>query len=57
MNENPCSQQEIHMLFEHGFKLENASNEPSYIHTRSIADQIDHFAMLLFAKTLRTAMT
>ena len=23
MNENPCSNQEIHMLFEYGFKLEN----------------------------------
>ena len=22
-NENPCSNQEIHVLFEHGFKLEN----------------------------------
>ena len=23
MNENACSNQEIHMLFEHGFKLKN----------------------------------
>ena len=23
MNENPCSNQEIHMLFEHGSELEN----------------------------------
>ena len=23
MNENPCSNQEIHVLFEHGFELEN----------------------------------
>ena len=23
MNKNPCSNQEIHMLFEHGFELEN----------------------------------
>ena len=27
MNENPCSNQTMHMLFEHGFKLENALNE------------------------------
>ena len=24
MNENPCSNQEIHMLYEHGSELENA---------------------------------
>ena len=24
MNENPCSNQEIRVLFEHGFELENA---------------------------------
>ena len=23
MNENPCSNQEIHALFEHGYELEN----------------------------------
>ena len=48
MNENPCSNQEIHMLFEHGLKLENTSNEPwdlhAFIYTESIADQTDHFA-------------
>ena len=36
------------MLFEHGFKLENASNEPCVIYmtlyTESVADQTDHFA-------------
>ena len=28
MNENPCSNQEIYMLFEHGSELENTQNEP-----------------------------
>ena len=37
MNRNPCSNQEIHVLFEsqfdHVFKLENTLNEPvSYLH-------------------------
>ena len=27
MNEYPCSNQEIHALFEHWFKLENTENE------------------------------
>ena len=47
MNENPCSNQEIHMLFENEFKLEN-TNESRVIYmtlyTESIADQTDHFA-------------
>ena len=34
MNENPCSNQEIHVLFEHGFKLENTSNEPRVIYKK-----------------------
>ena len=36
------------MLFEHGFKLENTSNEPWVIYmtlyTESVANQTDHFA-------------
>ena len=36
------------MLFEHGFELENTSNEPRVIclmlYTQSVADQIDHFS-------------
>ena len=48
MNENPCSNQEIHVLFEHGFKLENTLNEPRAIYmtlyTESIADRTDNFA-------------
>ena len=48
MNKNPCSNQEIHMLFEHGSELENTLNEPYIIcmtlNTGSIADQTDHFA-------------
>ena len=48
MNENPCSNQEIHLLFEHGFELEYTLNEPRVIcmtlYTESLADQTDHFA-------------
>ena len=48
MNENPCSNQEIRVLFEHGSELENTENEPCIIcmtlYTESVADQIDHFA-------------
>ena len=48
MNENPCSNQEIHVLFEHGYELENTYNEPCIIcmtlYTERIADQTDHFA-------------
>ena len=31
MNENPFSNQEIHVLFEHGSGLENTENEPCII--------------------------
>ena len=48
MNENPCLNQEIHVLFEHGSELENTSNEPCIIcmalYMESVADQTDHFA-------------
>ena len=48
MNENPCSKQEIHLLFEHGFKLGNTLTEPLVIYmtiyTESGADRTDHFA-------------
>ena len=48
MNENPCSNQEIHVLFEHGSKLENTENVPCIICmtlcTERIVDQTDHFA-------------
>ena len=48
MNENPCSNQEIHALFENGSELENTSNELCIIrmtlYTESVADQTDHFA-------------
>ena len=54
MNENPCSNQEIHVLFEHGF-------EPCIIcmtlYTESVADQTDVLPMNLLAKTLCTVMT
>ena len=48
MNENPCSNQEIHVLFDHGSELENTLNEPCIIcmtlYTESVAGQTDHFA-------------
>ena len=48
MNENPCSNQEIHVLFEHRSELENTYNEPCIIcmtlYTDSAADQTYHFA-------------
>ena len=48
MNENPCSNQEIHVLFEHGSELENTYNEPCIIfltfYTKSVTDMTDHFA-------------
>ena len=52
MNENPCSNQEIHALFE----LENTSNEPCIIcmtlYTERIADQTDHFADVFVRKNV-----
>ena len=60
MNENPYSNQEIHMLFEHGFELENTYIESFIIcmtvYPGSVADQTDHSADVLFGKTLRTVM-
>ena len=45
MNENPCSNQEIHVLFEHNFELENEScTICKTLYTESIADQTDHYA-------------
>ena len=48
MNENPCSNQEIHVLLEHWSELENTSNEPCILcmtlYTESVTDQTDHFA-------------
>ena len=48
MNENPCSNQEIHVLFEHGSELENTLNERCMIcmtlYTERITDQTDHFS-------------
>ena len=54
MNENPCSNQEIHMLFEHGFELENTLNKHCVICmtliTESIVDQTDHFTDAFFSE-------
>ena len=56
MNENPCSNQEILVLFEHGFKLRNTSNKPGVIYMRldaeSAADQTEHFAYAYFCENV-----
>ena len=48
MNENPFSNQEVPVLFELGFKLENTLDEPQVIcmllYTESVVDQTDQFA-------------
>ena len=48
MNENPCSNLEIHVLFKLGFELENTQNEPCFIcmtlYMENVADKTDHFA-------------
>ena len=48
MNKNQISNQEIHVLFEHGSELENTLNELCIIcmtlNTESNADWTDHFA-------------
>ena len=48
MNKNPCSNQEICVLFEHWSELENTQNEPCIIcmtlYTESVANPTDHFA-------------
>ena len=50
MNENPCSNQEIHLLFEHpsmGLNLNILKMSPALFagrYTESVADQTDHFA-------------
>ena len=46
MNENPCSNQENHLLFEHvGFERENTLNEPCIIcmtlYTERVAAKTD----------------
>ena len=63
MNENPCSNQEIHVLFEHGSELENTSNEPCIIKKfargylqKVLRTRLIISPMFLFTKTLRTVM-
>ena len=47
MNENPCSNQQMRVLFEQGFKLLNTSNKPRVIYTtlyaESTEDQTHYF--------------
>ena len=51
MNDNPYSNQDIHVLFEHGSELENTKNEPCIIcmtlYMESVGDQTDHSAYVL----------
>ena len=48
MNENTCSNQEIHALFEHGSEPGNTKNEPFIIcmtlYAESVAGQTGHSA-------------
>ena len=62
MNENPCSNQEIHMLFEHGSELENTKNESCIICMtlyiwKALGTRLIVLPMFLFAKTLCRVMT
>ena len=57
MNENQCSNQEIHVLFEHGSELENTLKEPYIIIRKTLRTRMIISLMFLFAKTLRTVMT
>ena len=61
MNENPRSNQEIHVLFEHGSELEILKMSPSLFARRYIRKAIRTGLiippMFLFAKTLRKVMT
>ena len=59
MNENPCSNQDIHVLFEHG--SEHTLKEPFIIcmtlYTESDADQTDHSADVFVLKNVASVMT
>ena len=56
MNVNPCSNQEILVLFEHGSELENTCHEPFIIcmtlYTESNVDQTDHSADVFVRKNV-----
>ena len=56
MNEKPCSNLEILVLFEHGFELENTKNELCIIcmtlYMESVADQTDRFAEAFVRKNV-----
>ena len=60
-NENPFSNQEIHVQFEHGVELQNVLYEPPVIcmtlYTESVVDQTDHFADVFVRNMLHMAMT
>ena len=46
MNENPCSNHEIHVLFEHGFNLTILKISPDLFvrhQTKSVAARTDHY--------------
>ena len=55
MNENPCSNQEIHMLFEHGGLNLIILKQPCIIcmlYKESVADQTDHFANVFVCENI-----
>ena len=61
MKENPCSNQVIRVLFEHGSELENTHMSPAlfavhYIR-KAFRTRLIISPMFLFAKTLRRVMT
>ena len=53
MNENPCSNQEFHVLFEHGSGLKNTYIIPALL---ALQTRLIKSPMFLFAKTLHTVM-
>ena len=60
MKEKPYSNQEIHVLFEHGFEVEILKMSPAlfarhYIQ-KSLRNRLIISTMLLFSKTLRRVM-
>ena len=57
MNENLCSNNEIQMLFEHVFYLDNAQNEPRILHDviqKVLRSRCDHFNNAFVAKNIAT---
>ena len=56
MNDNPCSNQEIHVLFEHGYKLKMHKMRPELFVRTALQTRLVISLVLLFVKTLRKTM-